>query len=80
MGRSDASPACIVMHHCGHEGGLTRSSPTEDELIQLMTKFKLLSDNAVLAAETPHVSVQPQPLHLVNKRMTLAFFDNTDAV
>ena len=55
-------------------GGRTRSSPAEDELVQLMTEFNLLSDNTVHQAETP----QPQPLHLANKRMMLAFFDNND--
>ena len=56
------------------KGGRTRSSPAEDELMQLMTEFDLLGNNTVLQAETP----LPPPPHLANKRMTLPFFDNND--
>ena len=35
------------------KGGRTRSSPVEDELMQLMTEFDLLGNNTILLAETP---------------------------
>ena len=57
------------------KGGRTRSTPAEDMLMQLMTKYHLLGTNTALQAEAP---VTPPP-HLANKRMTLAFFDNNDA-
>ena len=52
----------------------TRSFPAEDEFLQLITEFHLLSDNTSLQAEK-----EPQPQHLVKKRITFAFFDNSDA-
>ena len=55
--------------------GRTRSSLAETELIQLMTELDLLGNNTVLLAETP----TPLSLHLANKHMTLAFFDNNHA-
>ena len=55
------------------KGGCTRSSPADDELIHLMTKFDLLGNNNALQAKAP----APPPPHLANKRMTLAFFDNS---
>ena len=56
------------------KGGRTRSTPAEDQLIQVMTEFNLLGNNIALQAEA-----LAAPAHLANKRMTLAFFDNNDA-
>ena len=39
-----------------------------------MIEFEHLGNNTVRQAETP----KPTPLHLANKRMTQAFFDNND--
>ena len=48
------------------KGGRNRSSPAEDELMQLMTEFDLLGNNTVLHGETP----LPPPPHLAKWQQT----------